>query len=100
MGREVAWEQLDQIFGAYVRQETLESAAREMAENAAAYPELRASYDGAIAHGLHRAEAGDTRSCQSVENSGYYARTPSEAADLLRESRALFATECARRSVR
>jgi len=97
---EMAWGELDQIFGAYVRQETLENAAREMAENAETYPELRATFDNAIADGLQRAEAGDIRSCQSVENSGYYAKTPNEAANLIRELQALFSNECARRGVR
>jgi hypothetical protein len=88
------WDELDQVFAAHVRQETLEYAAREMADLASASPELRTTFDDALAYGLRRAEVGDARSCQSVETSGYYAKTPTDAADLIRALQALFAREC------
>lgn len=88
--------ELGQIFGAYVRQGTLEDAAAEMAENGRAYPELAASYATALAAGIAAVRAGDTTICEAVNKSGYRADTAEEAEELLSELRRLYETEIER----
>ncbi len=88
--------ELEQIFGAYVRQGTLESAAGEMAENGRAHPELAASYATTLAAGIKAAKAGDITICEAVEKSGYRAPTADEAEALITDLRRLYYIEMER----
>jgi ABC-type nitrate/sulfonate/bicarbonate transport system substrate-binding protein len=78
-------ERLQQIFGAYVRQETLEVAAAEMADVVRAYPDLHRSFCETLAEGIEAAQAGDAAVCNAVEQSGYSAPSVAEAESILLE---------------
>jgi ABC-type nitrate/sulfonate/bicarbonate transport system substrate-binding protein len=85
-------EQLQQIFGAYVRQEILEAAAVEMADAARAYPDLHQRFCEALAGGIKAAQAGDAAVCTVVEKSGYRAPSVAEAQSIMSELLGLYAT--------
>ena len=89
--QEFDWrEELGQIFGAIVRQQTLESGAEEMAAMARSCPDLHATYLEVLSNGIQAAHGGDTSICSSVERSGYYAPQPEDAEELIRELQRLY----------
>lgn len=78
-------EHLQQIFGAYVRQETLEVAAVEMADVSRAYPDLHDSFFKTLTTGIEAARAGDPDACAAVEKSGYFASSAADAESIIAE---------------
>nr|WP_315383417.1 hypothetical protein [uncultured Sphingomonas sp.] len=86
-------EQLQQIFGAYVRQETLEAAAAEMVDAARAYPDLHQSFREALVGGIEAAQAGDAAVCKAIEQSGYRARSVAEAQSIITELLRIYAAK-------
>jgi hypothetical protein len=92
---ELDWrEELTQIFGAHVRQDSLESGALEMASLAKAYPDLDARFLQALSKGIEAARRGDRDVCRCVESSGYYAPEPQYAEELIMELRRLYIQKC------
>ena len=89
-------DQLEQIFGAYVCQETLESAATEMAQASRAYPELEALFLSALTAGTEAARAGDITVRQVFGGSGYSAPTLEEAEALITDLQRLYVAELKR----
>lgn len=83
-------ETLENIFGAYVNQETLEQAALWMAANAESDAGYRAEVLEALTAGHRRGQAGDSSVMQAVNRSGYQVQNADEAAELIFELRALF----------
>lgn len=81
---------LDQIFGAFVNQGTLEEAARWMVGLAADDAVLAAEIRRALQDGIARAKAGDTQVTASVNKSGYRASNVDEAGEYLAELLFLF----------
>jgi hypothetical protein len=71
---------LEQIFGAFVAQGTLEEAADMMAGLAESYPELRGEFAEVLRSGAAAARKGDTSIVDAVNFSGYRAIDSSDAA--------------------
>jgi hypothetical protein len=70
---------LDQIFGAFVRQDSLEEAAFDMAALARRHPELLEEIGAALRQAIH-SNAGDEPSVvDAVHCSGYYVADAAEA---------------------
>ena len=86
-------ERLQQIFGAYVRQETLEAAAAEMADLGRAYPDLDNDFRMTLAEGIEAARTGDTAARAVVEKSGYRAPSPADAELTMTELLRLYEAE-------
>ncbi|RSV40857.1 hypothetical protein CA234_10595 [Sphingomonas sp. ABOLE] len=78
-------EQLQQIFGAYVHQDTLDTAAAEMAGLGQAYPDLDEGFRGALRRSIEFARSGDAGVCIAIEKSGYRALNTAEAQLILAE---------------
>ena len=74
-------ETLDNIFGAYVNQGTLEAAATWMANLTKNHPELAEEFITALQKGMNAAAKGDKSVIKAVNNSGYQASTPEEAGE-------------------
>jgi len=82
--------ELNQIFGAFVSQETLESAADEMAAISKDDRAQHVLFAEALTHGVEAARAGDHTICQTVEQSGYFARSVAEAEEILLDLQSLY----------
>jgi hypothetical protein len=96
MQRQSWKEELDQIFGAYVRQETLETAANDMANISDAYPEMHDQFVLTLARAVEAAHAGDVEICRSIESSGYYCSDTAEAEKICGELLTLYQGRFAR----
>lgn len=70
---------LEDIFGAFVNQGTLEEAAVLMAELTRTYPDLRAEFVSCLSCGIRDAANGDSQIVDAVNNSGYRVSTPKDA---------------------
>lgn len=81
---------LDNIFGAFVGQDTLEEAANEMAAAAGAYPELASEFRDLLGSAASSGAQPDASVQTAVNCSGYRVSTPAEAAELCGELLALF----------
>jgi hypothetical protein len=81
---------LDQIFGAFVNQGTLEEAAYWMAGLAAKDAVLAAEIRRALEDGIARAKAGEAQVAASVNKSGYRASNVDEAGEYCAELLVLF----------
>ena len=83
-------ESIENIFGAYVNQDTLEDAATWLASNAVADAAYCAEVHAALRDAEERGTAGDTSVVFAVNRSGYRVSNAAEAAELIRELRQLF----------
>lgn len=72
-------ETLDNIFGAYVNQGTLQEAATWMAKLTRHHPELAEDFITALQKGMAAASKGDRSVIKAVNNSGYQVSTAEEA---------------------
>lgn len=81
---------LDQIFGAFVNQGTLEEAARWMARLGAKDALLADEVRRVLEDGIARAKAGDAQVMASVNKSGYRVSDTDEARTYCAELLALF----------
>ena len=81
---------LNQIFGAFVNQGTLEDAARWMAALAAKDAVLAEEVRRALEDGISRANAGDVQVVTSVNKSGYRVSDANEAGAYCAELLSLF----------
>jgi hypothetical protein len=89
---------LERIFGAIVRQGTLEEAAEEMASLAASYSEMKAEFTGLLAAAINAAALGDSSVVKAVNRSGYQVASPEEAGQYCSELLALFSAATLRHS--
>ncbi|MDM4771103.1 hypothetical protein [Solimonas sp. SE-A11] len=72
-------ETLENIFGAYVAQDTLEEAASRIVDLILSYPEMKEEFVSILADGIFRASAGDASVAAAVEQSGYHVSGTDEA---------------------
>ena len=81
---------LDQIFGAFVNQTTLEEAADWMADVSASDPNLFTQIQTCLNEGMRLGAEGDLKVVHAVHRSGYRVSTPNEAGDYCSELLTLF----------
>jgi hypothetical protein len=81
---------LEQLFGAFVNQGTLEEAAEMMVTLAARYPEIEFEFYEALSSGITAAARNDESVVLAVNMSGYRVRTAHEAGELCSELLQLF----------
>lgn len=81
---------LEQLFGAFVNQGTLEEAAEMMARLAVQYPEMGAEFCGALNAGVEAAARNDESVVLAVNRSGYHVVTTYEAGQYCSELLQLF----------
>jgi hypothetical protein len=74
-------ETLDNIFAAYVNQNTLEQAAAWMADLTRNHPELAEEFITALQNGMAAASKGDRSVIKAVNASGYQVSTTQEAGE-------------------
>ncbi|WP_286546378.1 hypothetical protein [Variovorax fucosicus] len=82
-------ETIENIFGAYVNQDTLEDAATWLASNARADAAYREEVLVALRDAEERGTAGDSSVIAAVNRSGYLVSNSDEAVELVRELRCL-----------
>lgn len=81
---------LEQLFGAFVNQGTLEEAAKMMAELAVQHPEMEAEFYEALSAGVEAAARNDETTVLAVNKSGYTVVTTYEAGQYCSELLKLF----------
>lgn len=74
-------ETLDNIFGAYVNQGTLEEAATWMANLTRSHPELAEEFIAALQKGIAAASKGDTSIIKAVNAGSHRVSTAAEAGE-------------------
>ena len=83
-------ETLENIFGAYVNQGTLEEAATSMAELALAYPHLADEFTASLKLGCAGQSDTGISVIEAVTQSGFYANSTEEAVALCEELLSLY----------
>lgn len=81
---------LENLFGAFVNQGTLEEAALLMAELSKAEPGLRGEFESCLNNGVALAASGCKSVVEAVNRSGYRVATLSEAGDYCAELLSLY----------
>ena len=81
---------LENVFGAFVNQSTLDEAARWMASLARSDEGLKKEFADCLTHGIRLAEAGSLSVVAAVNRSGYQVSSPQEAKELCGELLSLF----------
>ncbi len=73
---------LEQLFGAFVNQGTLEEAAAWMASLSKSHPALAIEFDEVLTRSIEAATRGERWVVDGVNCSGYQAQSPEEAREL------------------